>query len=102
MVLIKKLMDLMNSYQFTIIASVLNHEAEDFGDSFLKAGCDDATIAFQKGVIILEFDREARSYAGALVSAIRDVRSAGAHVERIEPDYLVNLSDIASRSNYSR
>ena len=46
----------------------------------------------------------------ALVSAVVNVYAAGARVERIEPDHLVSLSDIAKRtgvtraaiSNYSR
>jgi hypothetical protein len=93
---------MMPKFQLTIIASGLNPEAADFEDHFFEAGCSDATISFQKGAIILEFTREARNFAHALVSAIIDVRKAGAHVERIEPDHLVSLADIARRTNLSR
>ena len=92
----------MTTYEFTIIASGLDPDVADFEDQFFNAGCDDATIAFVKGVIVLEFEREARNFAHALISAIRNVQEAGASVEHIEPDYLVSLSDIAERCNLSR
>ena len=92
----------MKSYQFTIIASGLDHEADDFEDRFFEAGCDDATIAFTRGAIILEFDRVERNFSHAVASAIENVASAGAHVERVEPDYLVSLADIAERSGLTR
>lgn len=92
----------MKQYEFTIIASGLDPAAQDFYDRFYKAGCDDATVAFVKGLIIIEFDREAKNFSHALLTAVRDVNSAGANVEHIEPDYLVSLSDIAERCDLSR
>ena len=70
----------MKTHEFTIVASGLDPEAEDFEDRFYEAGCDDATISFQKGVILLEFAREAPSFAKALISAIADVQRTGAEV----------------------
>ena len=75
---------------------------EHFEARFYDAGCDDATVSFQKGHIILDFAREAHSIGDALISAIENVRSAGAHIDRIEPDPLVSLSDIAERVSMSR
>ena len=92
----------MKGHQFTIIATGLDSRADDFEDRFLAAGCGDATISFQRGVIVAAFDREARTYIGALVSAVCDVRRAGATVLRVEPDDLVNLSDIAVRTDMTR
>ena len=92
----------MNEFEFCIIASGLDPESEDFEQRFYDAGCDDATVSFQKGCIIVDFTREARSIDHAIVSAVRDVEAAGARVERIEPDPLVSLSDIAARSGMSR
>jgi hypothetical protein len=92
----------MNTYEFTIIASGLEPTAPDFENRFFEAGCDDATLAFVKGRIIVEFQRESRNFSHALASAIRDVIRAGATVEHIEPDYLVSLSDIADRCSLSR
>jgi hypothetical protein len=93
---------MMKRFPFTIIASGLDPEAEDFVDRFFNAGCDDATISFQKGVIVLEFEREARNFAHALVSAMHDVQRAGARVKHVEPDYLVSSADIARRAELSR
>jgi predicted DNA-binding transcriptional regulator AlpA len=92
----------VKTHEFTIVASGLDPEADDFEDRFYEAGCDDATLSFQKGVTLLEFARAAPSFATALISAIADVQRAGAKVERVEPDYLVSLSDIASRTGLSR
>lgn len=92
----------MRKYELTIIASGLDPEADDFEDRLFDAGCDDATVSVQKGLLILEFTREAKSFLHALVSAIENVRVAGAEVERIEPDHLVSLSDIARRAGLSR
>lgn len=92
----------MKIFEFCIIASGLDPEAEDFADRFFEAGCDDATIAFQKGCIIADFAREAVSIEDAIVSAVECVIAAGAKVDRIEPDPLVSLSDIAARAGMSR
>jgi hypothetical protein len=92
----------MKRFNFTVIASGLDPESKNFADRFFEAGCDDATISYQKGAIILEFEREARNFAEALISAASDVHRAGAKVEHIEPDYLVSLSDIAGRVHISR
>ncbi|MGH6877961.1 MAG: hypothetical protein ACREHV_11390, partial [Rhizomicrobium sp.] len=88
----------MKTYEFTIVATGLDPEAEDFEDRFFDAGCEDATIAFQKGAIVLEFAREAPNFLKAVASAIADVDKAGATIERVEPDHLVSLSEIARRS----
>ena len=92
----------MTNFEFSIIASGLDPEADDFEDRFYEAGCDDATIGFQKGAIVLDFDREARTLISAMVSAIRDVRRAGAQVNHVEPDYLVNANEIGRRSGHSK
>lgn len=92
----------MKKFEFSIIASGLDPEAEDFEQRFYDAGCDDAAIAFQKGHIIVDFTREAKSVSEAIVTAVRDVQAAGARIDRIEPDPLVSLSDIAARSGMTR
>jgi hypothetical protein len=92
----------MKEFEFCIIASGLDPESENFEQRFYDAGCDDATIAFQKGRIIVDFTRAAHSIEDAIVSAMKAVQAAGARVERVEPDSLVSLSDIAARSGMSR
>ncbi len=91
----------MATHLFVIIASGLDAE-DSYEDRLFDAGCDDATVAWQKGAMILEFDREATSFSQAVASACHDVRSAGAIVERVEPDHLVSLSDIAERAGITR
>ena len=90
------------TFEFAIVASGLDPDAEDFFDRFFDAGCDDATIAFQKGHIIADFAREAASLEDAIASAIADVKKAGATVDRVEPDPLVSLSDMAARAGLTR
>ncbi len=70
---------------------------------FYGAGCDDALVGMRSGIAFVAFDREAQSLLAAIVSAIEDVKSIkGATVLRIEPDDLVNMSEIAARLHQSR
>ena len=41
--------DEMKTHEFTIVASGLDPEMEGYEDRFFEAGCDDATLSFQKG-----------------------------------------------------
>ena len=92
----------MKTFEFSIVASGLDPEADGFADRFFDVGCDDATLSFQKGRIVLDFARAAASLQGAIASAVEDVAKARAKVDRIEPDPLVSLIDIAARSGLSR
>lgn len=92
----------MKLHEFSIIASGMDPEAEDFDTRFFDAGCDDATISFQKGRIIVDFAREAESLEGAIASAVDNVRLAGAKIDRVEPDPLVSLADMAARTGVTR
>ncbi len=92
----------MKTFEFSIIASGLDPRSEDFETRFYDAGCDDATISFQRGHIIIDFAREAEALDDAIASAVENVRSAGAAVDRVEPDPLVSLSEIAQRTKLSR
>lgn len=92
----------MKSHAFSIIADGLDPFEPGLDDRFFEAGCDDATIAFQKGLLVLDFDRESPSLARAIKTAIQDVRKVGARVRHVEPDQFVSLSDIAARSGLTR
>ncbi|MBX3569849.1 MAG: hypothetical protein KF914_17425 [Rhizobiaceae bacterium] len=93
---------MMSQYEFAVIASGLDPNADDFESRFYDGGCDDATVSFQKGHIIVDFAREANSIEDAIESAIENVRALGATVDRIEPDPLVSLSEIAARAGLTR
>lgn len=92
----------MKTFEFTIVASGLDHEDDHFEDVFFEAGCDDATIAVARGAIIIQFARQADGLYSAIESAVADVKKTGASVDRVEPDYLVSLSEIAERANLTR
>ena len=92
----------MEKFNFALIASGFDHEAEGFEDALFEAGCDDATVSAQKGLLILDFCRESVGIANAIKSAISDVESAGGHVLHVEPDNLVSMADIACRAEVSR
>lgn len=92
----------MKTYEFIVVASGLDPKTDDFEQRFYRAGCDDATISFQKHHIIVDFAREADSIDSAICSAVDCVKAAGAQIDRIEPDPLVSLADIASRAELTR
>jgi hypothetical protein len=92
----------VRTFNFTLIASGLDPTDPSFEERLFESGCGDATVSFQRGVLIFEFEREARTFAKALISGLVDVQKAGAKVTHVEPDHLVNLSEIAERSNLSR
>lgn len=92
----------METFEFTVIATGLDPKADDFEARFFDAGCDDAMVSFQKGRILVDFAREAESIEAAIVSAVENVKAAGATVEHVEPDPLVSLADMAKRANLSR
>lgn len=91
----------MKTFEFSIIASGFDADGA-YEDALFEAGCDDATLSLQKGVLIVEFDREAVSFSRAVASACRNVAEAGLKIERIEPDHLVSLAEIAERAKLSR
>jgi len=92
----------MKTYEFTIIATGLDPRADDVADRLFEAGCDDATVSLQRRALIVDFNRQARTLSHAIRSAITDVESAGAEVVHVEPDNLVNLSEIALRADVTR
>lgn len=92
----------MQMCSFTLIVSGFDHETDGFEDALFEAGCDDATVSVQRGLLVLDFQREAAGLARAIKSAIADVRKVGGDVIHVEPDTLVNSSDIASRAAMTR
>lgn len=92
----------MTAFEFTIIATGLDPAADDFESRFYDGACNDASVSFQKGHILLDFARDADTLEGAISSAVSDAQAAGAVVERVEPDPLVSLADIASRAEMTR
>ncbi len=90
------------AYEFSMVVEGFDRRASDFEDRLYDAGCSDALIGVVKGIVVLDFTREARSFKHALESALRDVRKAGGRVVRVEPDSYASLSDIAVRAGLTR
>jgi hypothetical protein len=94
----------MRTHEFTLLVEGADLQSDAAQDALFEAGCDDATIGMTAGVQHLHFDREARSLAEALVSAITAVEEAvpGVRVVRVAPDEYVTLAEIAKRTGRTR
>jgi hypothetical protein len=92
----------MKTFEFTVVASCADGDIATLSERLFDAGCDDATVSLQKGVAIIEFDRESKNFYHALSSALSNIKEAGSDVLHIEPDHLVSLSDIAARTGITR
>lgn len=96
--------DCETEHDFALILSGVNELTPEVEDALFEAGCDDATLSIQYGLVYMEFSRTARSLKDAILSAIRDVRKAkiGADVVRVDECTLVTPSEIARRIGRSR
>lgn len=86
----------MDTFDFTL---VLDREpsGEEL-DALFEVGCDDATPETGAGTALLHVDREAATLPEAIVSALRQVESAGFRVLALRSDDLVTLKEIATRT----
>lgn len=93
-------------YEFTLKFKLLTADSEPDAlvGRLAESGCDDALIGIgAPGRIALDFTRDAPSARDAIVSAIRDVKSAIPDAQLIEagPD-LVGLTDVAELVGVTR
>ena len=95
----------MKDFEFTLRfdTSACDESGEELAELLAAHGCDDATIGI--GVpsrVALMFTRQADSMIEAVVSAVRDVRSAlpGATLVEASPDFVgvTELADFVGRS----
>ncbi|MGM0533836.1 MAG: DNA-binding protein [Campylobacterota bacterium] len=96
----------MNEYEFELVFKLPFQVANmnDITDKLFKAGCDDATVSFNKmGIMTLSFDREAVSAKEAVESAVENVKEALPEAILVEasPDY-VTITEISSYFGTSR
>ena len=91
-------------HDFALIVGGVSELTQQVEDALFEAGCDDATLSIQYGLLYMEFSRSAKSLKDAIVSAIRDVQKAGinAQVLRVDECNLVTASDIARKLDRSR
>lgn len=92
------------NFSFTLLLDGANPLAPANLDKLFESGCDDATFGERDGVYVADFDREAETFSGALLGAIRSIESAvpGLRVLRVEPENLVTASEVADRLGRSR
>src|SRR5436190_23802812 len=90
----------MPSYVFTVVLAERPTDTER--NKFVDNGVEDATFGTERGVTVVEFDREAASLAEALASAVRDLEDANLVPVRVADEDLVTLADIADRVGQSR
>jgi hypothetical protein len=91
-------------HDFALIVGGVRALTQAVEDALFNAGCDDATLSIQHGLLYLEFSRAAKSLEEAIISAINNVRNAqiGAEVLRVDESNLVTMSEIARRIGRSR
>jgi hypothetical protein len=94
----------MTEFEFQLFCLGLDTSDEAFLDRLYEAGCGDATVYFKDGYACLDFARQADSAEQAILSAIRNFESAGTGgtVERVGPEDLASLSEIAQRVGVTR
>jgi hypothetical protein len=92
------------THRFVLVLEGVSEPDDRIEYALFEAGCDDAILAFRNSVGYLEFDREADCLESAILSAVRDVDRADheVSVSHVEPDDIVNASEIARRLEYSR
>lgn len=91
-------------YRFTLVLKHVDEKTPGLEDGLYDAGCDDALINFRNGTVYLDFDREASSLEEAVISAIKDIKSASidAEIASVSPENLVTESEIAKRLKINR
>jgi hypothetical protein len=90
----------MATYTFRLV--VREAIDDDGADRLFDAGIDDGYPESGPDGHSIGFDREAASFADAILSAIADVEAARFEVLRVEPDELVSAADVAERTERSR
>ncbi len=93
--------DLTNrEHDFTLILGGVDQPDENTAEALYAAGCDDATLSFQRGVTTLDFTRTAPTMREAILSAIGDVHGThlGIYVVRVDDCLFVTQAEIANRA----
>ena len=93
----------MSTFHFTLIVEGPDLQDEARIGALFEAGCDDAAVGQSDGVQFVDFDREAGTLDGAILSAVDDLeRLDGVEVVRIADAGLASLADIAARLGRTR
>lgn len=90
----------METYTFRVL--VTDAVNDENANRLFEAGVDDGFPESGPQGHSIGFDRESESLEAAILSAIKEVESAGFEVLRVEPDELVSAADVAERTERSR
>jgi hypothetical protein len=82
--------------RFTLWLDGVGDITDDLANRLFEAGCNDGSPGAEHSRGFVQFDRESPSLIEAVTSAIRDVRSAGIAVERIDIEAEDALQDPAA------
>jgi len=95
---------IMNTYEFSVVLSGVNENTPNLEDALFEAGCGDGLICFYNDTVYIDFTRTSPSYKDAVLSAIKDIESAGlgARVVSVDAGDLVGITEIASLSDISK
>jgi len=74
----------MTKYEFTLILKGSHELTEEIADELFATGCDDGTPGTSGGVFSIDFHRTGSTLEEAINSAVKNVKSAGYEVERVE------------------
>lgn len=93
-----------SEFDFALVIEGLDELSPTVLDALYESGCDDATFAMRSGRTFATFSRVAGSFKEAILSAIKDIRSAnvGAVVLRVDYCNLVTQAEIARRIGRTR
>ncbi len=93
-----------SEHDFALVLTGVPELTSDVENALFEAGCDDATLSIRSGRTFLTFSRIAPTLKHAILSAIRNVKSAhiGAGVLRVDNCNLVTQADIARKINRTR
>lgn len=72
----------MKTFEFTAVLLPVG-DFDAAAERLAEAGCTDGLFAESNGVQTIEFDRDAETLREAILSAIRDIHTAGLKVARI-------------------
>ena len=92
----------MPLFEFTLVGSGSGEHIDDIANRLYETGCDDAAVSRSRGRVLVDFARNAPTLDAAIGSAIEQANLAGIVTDRIEPDPLVSLGEIAERSGLTR
>ncbi len=87
------------TFEFSLELAGIGEITEDVENALYEAGCSDALLGMQNGLIFLDFSRKATSLLKAIMEAIKSVEHAGIaglHVAKVRPPHMSTIEMINS------